>query len=204
MPPVIAALIPVFVAIGASSGVGTPITPDLLVPQDPPAPDGDTLAIYGRAFIFGEVSTHLHRPDGTPIEEARVKIIREGAEEFVKKMEGISILAPDLKTEIGKVTRTWIQAEGKDESTMFEGIIRDSAAARKALTWWNCGACLEFKYKDAGNVGPGLYEGSPANLRICLPDQSGFTSSYVYADDLPRHNWKVPMPTSTAQMLGGW
>jgi hypothetical protein len=91
MPPVLAALIPVFVAIGASTGVGTPITPDLLLPPDPPAPDGDTLAVYGRAFQICERSTHsyfpgVEKPDGSAVNMGSMAIPPQGAEEFVQLM----------------------------------------------------------------------------------------------------------------------
>jgi hypothetical protein len=91
---------------------------------------------------------------------------------------------------------------------MFEGVIRDSPVARKALTWLDIGTCLEIKFERGIGEGDGgreqTLDGVPTNLRICAPGQSGFSSSYVYGRDLPRFDTNVPKNISSERMRSGW
>jgi hypothetical protein len=161
--PFLLALAPAFEAIGLASTTATPLG----------------LSIQGRVFGLGERSTHIMSPDTDGVLKDMGCVWYERVDESeLEQMRNLPILAPDLKTQIGMVSRAWME----NEALLFEGTIRDSEAARFSLTTQKCGACLEYRNLKQDGVTK-EYSGKLVALRICLQGQSGFPSSYVKFTD---------------------
>jgi hypothetical protein len=186
--PFLLALVPTFTALGlaANTAAGSPlVTPDLH--EHPPEfpPSSLRLGIRGRICLFHEKSTHMMAEDSGEWKNiGNCFYMKEGATpDFLETFRGIPILAPNLKTEVGTVTRAYAECE----DFMVEGTIRDSEAARWTMSGQKAGLCLALrntkKCSGPADQFSGTYECVPMNLRICLPGQSGFASSYVKFTD---------------------